>query len=132
MSTVPALEPFVMDGPPSTHAAHWKEWVDRLKKYFAALALDNDHAGPCCCTWVYQSDGWESRVPEDLDPVRPERDKRLEEGVATNEQPENDMLSATPEGGMTRTEDQSLSAGQAATAGESKGDDPTVTEEDVT
>ncbi|KAJ1101650.1 hypothetical protein NDU88_006716 [Pleurodeles waltl] len=46
MSSVPALEPFVMEGPPSAQAARWKEWVDRLETYFAATALDNERRRP--------------------------------------------------------------------------------------
>ncbi|KAJ1167009.1 hypothetical protein NDU88_007402 [Pleurodeles waltl] len=46
MASVPALEPFVVEGPPSTQAAQWKEWVDRLEAYFAATALDNDRRRP--------------------------------------------------------------------------------------
>ncbi|KAJ1163543.1 hypothetical protein NDU88_004001 [Pleurodeles waltl] len=77
------------------------------------------------------SDGQVSEVPEDLDSVSPERDERREEGGATYEQPEIDVLSGTAEGGMLQTEDQSLAAGQVATEGEGGGGDRTVTEEGV-
>ncbi|KAJ1093312.1 hypothetical protein NDU88_006417 [Pleurodeles waltl] len=46
MASVPALEPFVVEGPPSAKAARWNEWVDRLETYFAASALDNDRHRP--------------------------------------------------------------------------------------
>ncbi|KAJ1197197.1 hypothetical protein NDU88_001059 [Pleurodeles waltl] len=46
MASVLALEPFVVDGPPSAQAARWKEWVDRLETYFVATALDNDRRRP--------------------------------------------------------------------------------------
>ncbi|KAJ1115881.1 hypothetical protein NDU88_004102 [Pleurodeles waltl] len=46
MASIPVLEPFVIDGPPSALAAQWKEWVDRLETYFAATALDDDRRRP--------------------------------------------------------------------------------------
>ncbi|KAJ1198860.1 hypothetical protein NDU88_002699 [Pleurodeles waltl] len=46
MASIPALEPFVIDGPPSALAARWKEWVDRLEIYFAATAFENDRRSP--------------------------------------------------------------------------------------
>ncbi|KAJ1110118.1 hypothetical protein NDU88_007473 [Pleurodeles waltl] len=46
MASIPALEPFVIDGPPSALAARWKEWVDPLETYFAATAVENDQRRP--------------------------------------------------------------------------------------
>ncbi|KAJ1117084.1 hypothetical protein NDU88_005284 [Pleurodeles waltl] len=46
MATFPALEPFVVEGPPSAQAAKWKMWVERLENYFAAMALDPDRQRP--------------------------------------------------------------------------------------
>ncbi|KAJ1127191.1 hypothetical protein NDU88_005594 [Pleurodeles waltl] len=46
MASIPALEPLVIDGPPSALAARWKEWVDRLETYFAATAVENDQCRP--------------------------------------------------------------------------------------
>ncbi|KAJ1180469.1 hypothetical protein NDU88_005690 [Pleurodeles waltl] len=46
MASIPALEPFVIDGPPSALAARWKEWVDCLETYFAAAAVENDQRRP--------------------------------------------------------------------------------------
>ncbi|KAJ1139557.1 hypothetical protein NDU88_005926 [Pleurodeles waltl] len=46
MASIPALESFVIDGPPSALAARWKEWVDRLETYFAATAVENDQRRP--------------------------------------------------------------------------------------
>ncbi|KAJ1168632.1 hypothetical protein NDU88_000550 [Pleurodeles waltl] len=46
MASIPALEPFVVDGPPSALAARWKEGVDRLETYFAAAAVENDRRRP--------------------------------------------------------------------------------------
>ncbi|KAJ1143533.1 hypothetical protein NDU88_009841 [Pleurodeles waltl] len=46
MASLPALEPFVIDGPPSALAGRWKEWLDRLEPYFAATAVENDRRRP--------------------------------------------------------------------------------------
>ncbi|KAJ1141344.1 hypothetical protein NDU88_007677 [Pleurodeles waltl] len=46
MSSVPTLEPFIVEGPPSAQAARWKEWVDSLETYFLAMALDNERHRP--------------------------------------------------------------------------------------
>ncbi|KAJ1195062.1 hypothetical protein NDU88_004345 [Pleurodeles waltl] len=46
MSSVPALEPFGMEGAPSAQAAWWKEWVDTLETYFAPTALGNERHCP--------------------------------------------------------------------------------------
>ncbi|KAJ1207450.1 hypothetical protein NDU88_002841 [Pleurodeles waltl] len=46
MNLLPALEPFVVDGPPSAHAAKWKLWVERLENYFEAAAIDPDRRRP--------------------------------------------------------------------------------------
>ncbi|KAJ1177800.1 hypothetical protein NDU88_003052 [Pleurodeles waltl] len=46
MASIPVLEHFVIDGPPSALAARWKEWVDRLETCFAATALENDRRRP--------------------------------------------------------------------------------------
>ncbi|KAJ1136262.1 hypothetical protein NDU88_002679 [Pleurodeles waltl] len=40
------LDPFIIDGPPSAQAARWKEWVERLETYFAAVALDKEQRRP--------------------------------------------------------------------------------------
>ena len=41
MAAIPALEPFRVVGPPSTQAAKWKEWVERLEHYFTAIGAAN-------------------------------------------------------------------------------------------
>ncbi|KAJ1159623.1 hypothetical protein NDU88_000129 [Pleurodeles waltl] len=46
MTSIPALEPFVVDGPPPALAAKWKDWVECLETYFATLALDNERCRP--------------------------------------------------------------------------------------
>ncbi|KAJ1098173.1 hypothetical protein NDU88_003289 [Pleurodeles waltl] len=46
MVSFPALEPFLVDGPPSVTAAKWKLWVERLENYFAAMAIDQDRKRP--------------------------------------------------------------------------------------
>ncbi|KAJ1137280.1 hypothetical protein NDU88_003693 [Pleurodeles waltl] len=46
MSAIPALEPFINDGPPSAQAARWKDWVDRLEIYFTSVHLDTERRLP--------------------------------------------------------------------------------------
>ena len=41
MASMPALEPFKVAGPPSTQAAKWREWVERLEHYFTAVGAAN-------------------------------------------------------------------------------------------
>ncbi|KAJ1136799.1 hypothetical protein NDU88_003213 [Pleurodeles waltl] len=41
MNTVPPIEPFIVEGAPSTQAARWNEWVERLMFYFEATKTDN-------------------------------------------------------------------------------------------
>mgnify|MGYP002804615956 CR=1 FL=1 len=37
--TIPPVEAFVVAGPPSSQAAKWKAWLNRLEIYFAALGV---------------------------------------------------------------------------------------------
>ncbi|KAJ1210364.1 hypothetical protein NDU88_005728 [Pleurodeles waltl] len=74
--------------------------------------------------------GWpEIRSSRRSVPIGPEREERLEEGEGPYERPETDVLSDTPDGGVPRTEDQSLAASHAATEGAGGGDNLTVSEE---
>ncbi|KAJ1143858.1 hypothetical protein NDU88_010160 [Pleurodeles waltl] len=41
MASIPKLEPFVLDGLLSAQEARWKEWVEHLVTYFAAVALES-------------------------------------------------------------------------------------------
>lgn len=42
MSVIPPIEPFVVEGPPSTQAPKWKEWVERLLIYFEATKVHKE------------------------------------------------------------------------------------------
>ncbi|KAJ1184584.1 hypothetical protein NDU88_001388 [Pleurodeles waltl] len=46
MASIPALEPFVIEGPLSAQAARCKEWVARLETYCTTIALDNGRRRP--------------------------------------------------------------------------------------
>ena len=55
MATIPPVEMFVVTGPPSSQAAKWKAWINRLEIYFAALGVVDGRKRPLMLHLVGES-----------------------------------------------------------------------------